>query len=268
MSGDDIREEAVLAAVKPLPTADSTRNIEEAARSKAVGNTRNAFSKAASNPEGEISTAPAGSLEDLFQQHHGRVFRTAYRLTGSAADAEDVLQTVFLRLARGPESSAVATNPEAYITRAAINASLDLLRRRKRAGAVPMDDVENSGELAAFISRRNPETNHEDSELRELIREAVSRLGPTAAQMFALRYFEGLDNGEIARVMSTSALLQQGPSFLSRLIVDLTDWMEKKGYASVDQLRGSMSQKSLPDSMAFVRGNYIRILEGYKPTSV
>jgi RNA polymerase sigma-70 factor, ECF subfamily len=212
MSGDDIREEAVLAAVKPLQTADSTRNIDEAAGSEAVEETRNAFSKAASSkaastPIGEISTAPAGSLEDLFQQHHGRVFRTAYRLTGSAADAEDVLQTVFLRLARGPESSGVATNPEAYITRAAINASLDLLRRRKRAGAVPMDDAENSGELAAFISRRNPETNHEDSELRELIREAVSRLGPTAAQMFALRYFEGLDNGEIARVMSTSALV-------------------------------------------------------------
>jgi len=69
-------------------------------------------------------------------------------------------------------------------------------------------------------------------------------------------------------VMSTSALLQQGPSFLSRLIVDLTDWMEKKGYESVGQLRGSMSQKSLPDSMAFVRGNYIRILESYKPTGV
>ena len=44
--------------------------------------------------------------------------------------------------------------------------------------------------------------------------------------------------------------------------------MEKKGYESVEQLRGSMSQKSLPDSMAFVRGNYIRILESYKPTAV
>lgn len=68
-------------------------------------------------------------------------------------------------------------------------------------------------------------------------------------------------------VMSTSALLQQGPSFLSRLLDDLSDWMEKKGYESVEQLRGSMSQKSIPDSTAFVRGNYIRILESYKPTA-
>jgi len=153
-----------------------------------------------------LSQDPKG-LEVLFCEHHHRIFRTAHRLTGSTADAEDVLQTVFLRLARGQESPGIATNPEAYITRAAINASLDLLRSRKRANAVAMDDVENSAELAGSVSRRNPETHQEDRELRELILEAVSRLGPTAAQMFALRYFEGFDNGEIARVMNTSALV-------------------------------------------------------------
>ena len=68
-------------------------------------------------------------------------------------------------------------------------------------------------------------------------------------------------------VMSTSALLQQGPAFLSRLIAELSEWMEKKGYESVTQLRGSMSQQSIPDSMAFVRGNYIKILESYKPSA-
>ena len=65
-------------------------------------------------------------------------------------------------------------------------------------------------------------------------------------------------------VMSTSALLQQGPPFLSRLVADVSGWMLKKGYTSVTQLRGSMSQQSVPDSTAFVRGNYIRVLESYK----
>jgi len=37
---------------------------------------------------------------ELFRVHHGLVFRTAYRITGNAGDAEDVLQTVFLRLLR------------------------------------------------------------------------------------------------------------------------------------------------------------------------
>ena len=64
-------------------------------------------------------------------------------------------------------------------------------------------------------------------------------------------------------VMSTSALLQQGPAFLSRLVSDVSGWMYRKGYTSVSQLRGSMSQQSIPDSGAFVRGNYIRVLESY-----
>ena len=40
------------------------------------------------------------ALDDLYRQHHAMVFRTAYRITGNAADAEDVLQTVFLRMVR------------------------------------------------------------------------------------------------------------------------------------------------------------------------
>jgi dihydroorotate dehydrogenase (fumarate) len=67
-------------------------------------------------------------------------------------------------------------------------------------------------------------------------------------------------------VMSTSALLRHGPSWLAGVYNDLNEWMERKGYESVDQLRGSMSHKALPDSMAFVRGNYIKILESYKPS--
>ena len=68
-------------------------------------------------------------------------------------------------------------------------------------------------------------------------------------------------------VMSTSALLQQGPPFFARLLADMTDWMEKKGYTSVDQMRGSMSQQSVMDSSAFVRGNYIKVLESYTKTT-
>src|ERR671923_1883614 len=40
------------------------------------------------------------TLEALFREHHDRIFRTAHRITGSIVDAEDVLQTVFLKLSR------------------------------------------------------------------------------------------------------------------------------------------------------------------------
>ena len=155
----------------------------------------------------QSSSEASSQLESLFQQHHDRVFRTAHRVTGSAADAEDVLQTVFLRLVRSTEPLTVPENPNGYFARAAINASLDLLRQRKRSKAVAMDDVENRGAAIELVSRRTPEAGHEDRELKNLIRAAVSRLGPTAGQMFVLRYFEGFDNGEIAKLMNTSALV-------------------------------------------------------------
>jgi hypothetical protein len=59
-------------------------------------------------------------------------------------------------------------------------------------------------------------------------------------------------------VMSTSAVLQQGPAFFARLLKGMTAWMEAKGYASVAQMRGSMSQQSVKDSTAFVRANFPR----------
>jgi dihydroorotate dehydrogenase (fumarate) len=69
-------------------------------------------------------------------------------------------------------------------------------------------------------------------------------------------------------VMSTSAVLQQGPPFFGRLLRDMTTWMERKGYTSVRQMRGSMSQQSVMDSSAFVRGNYIKVLESYSATTI
>jgi dihydroorotate dehydrogenase (fumarate) len=68
-------------------------------------------------------------------------------------------------------------------------------------------------------------------------------------------------------VMSTSAVLHEGPPFFRRVLREMTEWMEKKGYRSIDQMRGSMSYDSVMDSTAFVRANYIRMLESYTKTT-
>jgi RNA polymerase sigma-70 factor (ECF subfamily) len=147
---------------------------------------------------------PPGELEVLFQTHHDRVFRTAHRITGSPADAEDVLQSVFLRLVKNPEGYDLSANPEAYLSRAAINASLDLMRSRTRARSVGISDLDAETLESKFQS---PEAEHADRELHQLIRAAVSRLGKTAAEMFVLRYYEGYDNQEIAKMMNTSQMV-------------------------------------------------------------
>jgi RNA polymerase sigma-70 factor, ECF subfamily len=160
--------------------------------------------QAAVKPLRLVTNQPPSELETLFQAHHGRVFRTAQRITGSVADAEDVLQTVFLRLIKGQSDYDWSQNPEAYLSRAAINASLDLLRSRTRSRAVALDDAEIDSLAGSSL---NPEAAHADRELQTLVRQAVSRLGKTAGEMFVLRYYEGFDNKEIAALLNTSPLV-------------------------------------------------------------
>jgi len=65
-------------------------------------------------------------------------------------------------------------------------------------------------------------------------------------------------------VMTTSAVLKQGIPFFTRLLVDLEKWMDQHEYESVDQMKGSMSQKSVEDPSAFERANYIKTIEHFK----
>ena len=78
------------------------------------------------------STTPVVGFAELYERHYEAVFRAALRVTGNPADAEDVLQTVFLRvLVRGGDVEDVAL-PAAYFRRAAVNVAVRLHRIRQR----------------------------------------------------------------------------------------------------------------------------------------
>lgn len=137
-------------------------------------------------------------LSELFGEHYRRVITAAYRITGSMADAEDVAQAVFLRLA---SSTGPVTNAGSYLYRAAINGALDLLRRRKTAAISPLQDAAG---VAANRPGDSPEAAISSRELGDHLRSAIGELAPRAAEMFFLRYVEELGNREIAALMGTS----------------------------------------------------------------
>jgi len=144
---------------------------------------------------------PAADLEAIYREHHGRVLRAAYRVTGNAEDAEDVLQTVFMRLARREGGSPLSDSPGNYLHRAAINAALDLVRSRKASRSTPLEDVEHA---LADGSDHRPDELQGAGEIRDVVRQALSRISPKSAEIFTLRYFEGYGNHEIARMLGTS----------------------------------------------------------------
>ncbi len=64
--------------------------------------------------------------------------------------------------------------------------------------------------------------------------------------------------------MMCSALLSHGPAHLRKVLADLKKWMEDHEYESIEQMKGSMSQKSVADPAAFERANYVKALNRFK----
>src|SRR5262245_37704306 len=85
------------------------------------------------------STVLRTGFAELYDCHSEAVFRVALRVTGNAADAEDVLHTVFLRVLSRGDVEDVAL-PAAYFRRAAVNAAVDVLRRRELRAESTYDD--------------------------------------------------------------------------------------------------------------------------------
>ncbi len=73
----------------------------------------------------------------------------------------------------------------------------------------------------------------------------------------------GADVGMIA-----TAIYKQGFGVVDRMLAEMQAWMESKEYASVEQLKGSMSREKCPDPNAFARGNYMKALTSFSGTPI
>jgi RNA polymerase sigma-70 factor (ECF subfamily) len=137
----------------------------------------------------EVTATPVPTgFAELYERYYEAVFRAALRVTGNPADAEDVLQTVFLRVFSRSEDDAAARHPAAYFRRAAVNAAVDLLRRRAVLPQTEYDD----GALHAAVEPTLL--------LKERLRRAVTTLESDDATLFLLRHVEGLSIEELAGV--------------------------------------------------------------------
>src|SRR5689334_18434262 len=118
-------------------------------------------------------TAPDFSL--IFREHAPLVYRTAYAILGNREDADDILQTLFLRLLQREVPPDLAKNPQGYLYRAAVNLSLDVVKTRRRhpQGTEDPERVETpAAHSGAF-----------DDEMHDRLYQAISQLSPEAAEI-------------------------------------------------------------------------------------
>src|SRR5262245_53934515 len=133
-------------------------------------------------------------FEQTFHEHHDLVYRTAYGVTGSVEDAEDIAQTIFLQILRREISVAAMKNPAGYLYRAAVNLSLTLIRSRRKV-------VELDGSSVASLP--GPIPNPAEENHRKLYA-AIAELPAKTAEIVILRYQHNFKEAEIATLLGTS----------------------------------------------------------------
>ena len=108
-------------------------------------------------------------LEELFLEHCQMIHRTAYAITAHRQDAEDVLQSIFVKLLQLGVTPDVRQHPARYLHRAAVNLSINVLRTRKRRRRV---DWVDALEIPASAEKREDERDEGQAQVeRELDRQ-------------------------------------------------------------------------------------------------
>jgi RNA polymerase sigma-70 factor (ECF subfamily) len=133
------------------------------------------------------------ALAELFVAHGDLVYRTALRLTSSRADAEDVTQELFLRLASAVRGfTGTAESFPGWLRRVAVRQSLMLLRSGRRRREVSVDGL---------LSLVAPAAGSVD---RMTIDTAIARLPDDLRTVFLLKEVEGYGHAEIADLLGIS----------------------------------------------------------------
>jgi RNA polymerase sigma-70 factor (ECF subfamily) len=153
-----------------------------------------------------IAQARGGDSEAfrlLVERHSRAVYQLAFRVTGNAQDAEDVVQETFLKVHKQLGRFEARSSFGTWLHRIAMNCSVDLLRGRpKREQAEESETLELMGSDQATATSpvaTSPERLAASSEVGDRVRAAMNRLTSLERAVFVLRHFEGYSIEEIGR---------------------------------------------------------------------
>ena len=134
-------------------------------------------------------------LEFIFREHYQLMYRTAYCMLSNRADAEEIPQTIFLKLLRRGIPPDLEANTARYLYRAAVNLSLDTIRARNRQKLIR--------DLEGLEARPTDDSGAAEENHRRLV-EALAELHPQAAQILILRYVHGHSDAQIGTMLGVS----------------------------------------------------------------
>jgi RNA polymerase sigma-70 factor, ECF subfamily len=156
-----------------------------------------------------------GALEPLMTRFASRVFRVATRICASAADAEEVVQDVFLAVFQKAGSFEGRAALGTWIYRIAVNASLNKRRGKRVQVEESIEDLlpsfaedgHRQGDRSFLLAdwSQLPDATLLSKEGREVIRAAVDCLPHHYRAVLLLRDVEELSSEEVAEILGESA---------------------------------------------------------------
>ncbi len=154
----------------------------------------------------QVQAGDRDAFRVLVERHSQAIFRTAFRVTGNESDAEEIVQETFLRAYKSIGRFEARSSVSTWLTRIAINCSLDLVAQRKPSQ--PLTGVDDDGEemeLQIPSNNPSPERHLLSDEVRQHVAGAMEDLTSAERTAFVLRHFEGRSVEEISTVLEIKA---------------------------------------------------------------
>ena len=158
----------------------------------------------------------------LVERHSRKVYQLAYRMTGNAHDAEEVVQEAFLRAYQKLSQFAARANFGTWVYRIAANYAIDRMRQKKSEEAQrenPGRELEDGAErdLMSTVpdAGPSPERLAQSNQLAAEMRRALIALTPAERTAFVMRHWGGSGIEEIAEALKSSSSAAKNTVFRS-----------------------------------------------------
>ena len=166
----------------------------EMSSSKTTGDVRNADLELA----GRVRSGDGAAFEALYQQHAPRLYNLAYRMAGTANDADDLLQDIFLLAYRKVGSYRGESSLGTWLYRLAMNHCLDVLRSRQSRMSQQTDALDEESSATAAVTPALGAVSRIDLE------RAIGRLPQACRAAFLLHDVEGFGHQEVGTILGIS----------------------------------------------------------------
>ena len=173
----------------------------------------------------------AAAWEELVQRHHRRIYNICYRFAGSADDAQDLTQEVFIKMYRTLKSYDVEKGAfMTWVTTITRNLLVDHFRKTKQDRVTDSLDAapsehEDAMPLSEQIEDQSapPDARAQSQQVGEAVHQALQKLSPDLREAVILRDLQDMDYREIATVLkvpegTVKSRINRGRAELARLL--------------------------------------------------